>query len=539
MENSLAVFQYMFEQMDLGVLLHGRDCSILHANPAAEKILGISLDVMKNLNICNQLAAAYHEDGRAFSKGEFPFQRALDSGTAVQNAVLNFKPQNYDCSLWIKMTSFPVFLDGNECAVLSMFSDITESRTVGNTSDSGRDFLQLILDTIPQHIFWKDLDLIYQGCNSLFAEVAGVVTPDKIIGKSDFDLVWEKKEAEAFRHDDRSVMDSAEAKLHIIEPQRQSDGKKAWLETNKIPLYDSRGAVSGVLGTFQDITELIETRERIEELLQTENDRLEKILAERTKELESTMSELMKRERLASLGSLVAGVSHEINTPLGVSISASSFLNDKNREFQKALADEHISKEDLFDFIGTVDETTRILNENLMRAAQLVKSFKEISANQSYELKSRFDLRQYVEMIILTLKHEFKGTSQLVKVIPEGAFIINSYPSAFSQVLTNLIMNSLHHAFGPTDEGLISISLEKDADTATITYSDNGKGIESDIIGRIFDPFFTTNREKGGSGLGLNIVYNIVTDKLGGDIRCESTGQKGSTFIIRIPLGEE
>lgn len=532
------IFRYLYDKMEIGVVLRDRQFNVIHANPSALAKLGMSLDEYINLKSEDMASMYFNEDGESLGKEDLPYKKALETGEAVRDFIINIRQPEENISRWITGTAYPVFMDDTDCAVLATFVDVTEKRRLSESLERSEEFLQIILENSPQSIFWKDTESVYQGCNSRFSNVAGVGDPENIIGKTDFDLAWKKEEAEAFRKDDRKVMDEKKSYLHIIEPQKQADGSNAWIETNKVPLFDTKGDVNGLFGTYQHITELIKAREKISEMLRTENERLERLVLERTSVLEETMSELMKRERMASLGSLVAGVSHEINTPLGVSISASSYLKDRNMEFHQVLDAGELSKEGLVEYIEMVNETTEIININLERAARLVRSFKDISTNLSHEETSRFDLHKYAEAVILTLKHEYKRDSHKLVVSPDKEFFVEGYPSAYSQILTNLIMNSLHHAFLPDVRGLISISLEKNGDTITITFTDNGKGIGEDIVSRIFDPFFTTNRENGGSGLGLNIVYNIVTDQLNGTVSCESTPGNGCSFIIKIPVGE-
>jgi signal transduction histidine kinase len=361
---------------------------------------------------------------------------------------------------------------------------------------------------------------------------------DNIIGMSDYDLPWMKEEAENYRRDDQRVIDTEKPSLHIIETQLQSDQKQKWLDTNKIPLKSPDGTITGILGTFQDITEMIESRQKIEELLRSENVKLEQLVQEKTAELEITMTEFMNREKLASLGSLVAGVSHEINTPLGVALSSSSFLTEKNKNAYQMLMDGEMTKEGLIEYMKTVEESTEILNNSLYRAAELVKSFKAISVSQSSEIFSDFDLRDYINSVILTMKHEYKRTVQSLQLLPDKEIWISADPSSFSQMITNLLMNSLKHAFEPSQEGRIIIELEDTEDHLSIRFEDNGKGIPQDRILRIFDPFYTTALNNGGSGLGLSIIYNIVTEKLHGKIDCQSIVDEGTVFLITIPWGE-
>lgn len=279
-------------------------------------------------------------------------------------------------------------------------------------------------------------------------------------------------------------------------------------------------------------------RLEIEELLTRENTRLEQLVDEKTKEIKGAMKEIINKEKLASLGSLVAGVSHEINTPLGVSVTAASHLSDINIKSIEKINSGNFKKEDLIVYFKEVEETNEILNNNLYKASELVKSFKAISVNQTSSISTNFSLLFVIESTILTLKHEYKNREIHFKVDVDESIILNSYPGVFSQIFTNLIMNSLTHGFLEEDSGEISITATKIEEEVVIIYRDNGRGIPENSIGKIYDPFFTTNRGSGGSGLGLNIIYNLISEKLNGFIHCKSIINQGVEFSIQIPNKE-
>ena len=267
-----------------------------------------------------------------------------------------------------------------------------------------------------------------------------------------------------------------------------------------------------------------------------ERDNLEKLVAERKKEIEKVTKELIDKEKLASLGGLVSGIAHEINTPLGVAVTAASYMKKINDENIKLVEEGIMTKSDFVKYMESMGETTAILNTNISRAAELVKSFKLIAVNQSLEQKSKFLLREYIETILISLKHEYKKMDIRVNIECAEELIIDSYPGAFSQIMTNFIMNSLTHGFNEKRGGLIDINVSVSDGILKFIYSDNGKGIKEENFEKIFDPFFTTNRNAGGSGLGLSVVFNIVTGQLNGEISCNSVLGEGTTFTIKIPL---
>ncbi len=312
-----------------------------------------------------------------------------------------------------------------------------------------------------------------------------------------------------------------------------------------IPQYTPSGSLSNVIITQADVTELLKAREQIENLLKSENERLEELVKLRTEELNITMRELMEREKMASLGGLVSGVAHEINTPLGVAVTASSFLADENAKIIRCVNEGTLTKQLLADYLENTEESAKIIFTNLERASNLISSFKKISVNQSDEMEMRFNLYDYLQSILLMLKHEYKNTGHSFLIdCPRSLYLVSS-PGAYSQIFTNLIMNSLIHGFKEKDAGQISILAEvlkakKDGtDVLRIEYRDNGVGIPEENLKRIFDPFFTTARGSGkssGSGLGLSIVYNLITVTLKGSIDCVSMPSKGVLFTIEVPI---
>lgn len=295
-------------------------------------------------------------------------------------------------------------------------------------------------------------------------------------------------------------------------------------------------------------------RRRAQEALREINEHLEDRVTERTdalarsnqdlretlENLERTQSKLITSEKMAALGELVAGVAHEINTPVGVAVTATSHLQLKTRDLLERFANGAMKKSDLEGYLKVAGESTDMLMVNLSRASELVQSFKKVAVDQSSEAMRVFDLRQYVSEVLLSLQPKLKKTRLRVALdCPEG-LELNTYPGALSQVITNLIVNSMVHAFDPESEGDIQLTFEQERENGLLfTYRDNGKGIPPEYLGRIFDPFFTTRRGSGGSGLGLHILYNIVSSQLQGSIHCESAPGVGTSFYIRMAVNIE
>jgi two-component system NtrC family sensor kinase len=252
-------------------------------------------------------------------------------------------------------------------------------------------------------------------------------------------------------------------------------------------------------------------------------------------ELRRTQESLLQSERLASLGSLVAGVAHEINTPVGIALTSASVLKSATEELQAAVAGDRLKKSVVLRYLETAAESTRLIMNNAYRAAHLIHSFKQIAVDQTSEARRPFALMEYVEEIVTSLRPKLKKTRIELKLDGPDDIVLDSYPGAFAQVITNLVLNCAEHAFGPDQAGKIQIKARLDRDIVELELSDDGKGIAPELLDRIFDPFFTTRRGQGGTGLGLNIVYNLVAKQFCGTITVRSTVGRGTQFTLRIP----
>lgn len=255
-------------------------------------------------------------------------------------------------------------------------------------------------------------------------------------------------------------------------------------------------------------------------------------------QLRETQEQLVQTEKMASLGGLVAGVAHEINTPIGVGVTAASTLKSRSEELRLAFEQDELTASGLSRYFDMVGQSTSILLANLERAANLVQSFKQVAVDQTSPEIREFRPAEYIHEILLSLGPKLKKTAIAVRLDCDPDLCIRSYPGVLSQVLTNLVMNALLHGYEPTDTGSIDIQVSRSEDGVQLLFRDDGKGIAPEVLPRIFDPFYTTRRNAGGSGLGLHIVYNLVTQQLGGRIRVHSEVGKGTEFTIDIKSKE-
>ncbi|NLY42263.1 MAG: HAMP domain-containing protein [Desulfovibrionales bacterium] len=255
--------------------------------------------------------------------------------------------------------------------------------------------------------------------------------------------------------------------------------------------------------------------------------------------LRQAQSQLVMSEKLAALGELVAGIAHEINTPVGVALSATSTMVEKNRILADLFHQGEMKRSHLTEYLDASREGMDMTLINLHRASDLIRSFKMVAADQVSEARRSFNVHTYIQEVLLSLRPKLKKTTHRIETECDENLVIESYPGALSQIITNLILNSLTHAFDEGQSGLIRIVISVHEDKLCLTYSDNGRGILPEVQSKIFEPFCTTARAKGSTGLGLHIVFNIVTSTLHGTITCCSEPGHGAVFQIRIPLHKE
>jgi signal transduction histidine kinase len=256
-------------------------------------------------------------------------------------------------------------------------------------------------------------------------------------------------------------------------------------------------------------------------------------------QLRDTQDELVRQEKLASLGGLVAGIAHEINTPLGICVTATTHVQDELRKWRRWQEAGDLDAGKVAKILDELDVAMRILDNNTRRGAELVHSFKQIAVDQSSGKRRTFDLAEYLDEILLSLKPKLKQAPCKVQVECRAGIQMNSFPGALSQVVTNLVMNALLHAFEGRSGGAITVHGELEGDEVVLNISDDGIGMSATDLNRFFDPFFTTKRGSGGTGLGAHIVFNLVTGVLGGSIRVASAPGAGTQIKLRLPRTRE
>jgi signal transduction histidine kinase len=260
-----------------------------------------------------------------------------------------------------------------------------------------------------------------------------------------------------------------------------------------------------------------------------------KQLQESLDNLTLAKDQLVQSEKMASLGQLVAGVAHEVNTPLGICVTSITALKEKVLDLNQDVLTENLTKSNLTKSLNLMIEYQSIIERSLNKAVELIRGFKSVAVEQHTDPELKINLARHVNDIVNTVKTLFKRKNYTINIDVDENINLITYPSAWNQILTNFLTNSHVHGFEDKEDGEISIEFVLHDGYLTLLYRDNGKGLDSSVVNRIFDPFVTTKRGQGGSGLGMNIVYNLVDAKLGGTIKCLDAEQ-GCIFEVKVPI---
>lgn len=252
--------------------------------------------------------------------------------------------------------------------------------------------------------------------------------------------------------------------------------------------------------------------------------------------LNQAMNQLVEAEKLAALGSLVAGVAHELNTPIGINVTVSSTLLDKVQAMQTSMEQGALRRSELTQFLQDMDTGSQLVARNSERAAELISHFKQVAVDQTSMRRRRFELGQLLRETCSTLRPLFKQQQHQLQLQPGPETMMDSFPGAIEQVLHNVVQNALLHGLDADRPGIIAIRYELQAASVQLCISDNGRGMAPEISRRLFEPFFTTQMGQGGSGLGGHIMYNLVHGVLGGEIQVQSEPQQGTTLLLNLPL---
>jgi signal transduction histidine kinase len=316
-------------------------------------------------------------------------------------------------------------------------------------------------------------------------------------------------------------------------------GERQWLMFQAQARYNEDEEFLGYRGTALNISELKSVQFELEEL----NQSLEQTVQERThdlaqslKKLKQAQAQLIQSEKLSALGGLVAGVAHEVNTPLGIAVTATSVIEEVTGEFEKSFSNQTLTSEQFVQLIEKLKSGSELLQHNLDRAAKLVRDFKQTAVDQVSESRSKFNIHQVLKALIASMHPETRKVPVSPIIEGDESLTMNSLPGTLTQIVSNLIMNSIIHGFeGGHDTPEIRVNFYEEKQYIVCEYHDNGIGIPKELHEKIFEPFYTTKRGHGGSGLGLNLVYNLVTQKLKGTLQFSSEPGQGVHYILKMP----
>jgi PAS domain S-box-containing protein len=404
--------------------------------------------------------------------------------------------------------------------------DITDQKRAEDAVAEGRRLLQQVIDTVPAVINVKDKQLRYVLMNRYMAGIFGI-EPGDAIGRTTTDLM-SRYGAQKTDENDKRVLEAGRGLGFYEEEYLDSSGNvRQWL-VNKLPLLDAEGEIANIVTVALDIGE----RKRGELEMRKAKDAAEAAL----RNLRETQNSLIEAEKLAALGRLVAGVAHEVNNPVGISLTVASSLERKSANFAAEVARGDLRRSSLNEFLETTRDASSQLVANLNRAAELIQSFKQVAADRNYSDQRSFDLGDLTEQVVMSLRPGLRKHHLTLNVDCQPNLTMNSYPGPYGQVLTNLFLNAVAHAFPDGRPGAVDIKVrESGKDNVEILFSDDGCGMSLDVRRRAFDPFFTTRRDQGGTGLGLHIVYSIVTNRLGGRLDLDSEPGGGTRIQIILP----
>ncbi|WP_298625832.1 PAS domain S-box protein [uncultured Zoogloea sp.] len=504
-----------------------RDGKLLAVNPAFVTLTGWERDT------------ALGTTAHALGLWPYPEERVAIVELLQEHAVL----RDFQCTLGTAdgshrdclVNASTVDIAGQTC-LICIIRDVTDQKAaVANLHDSQNKF-STIFNSAPFALALTRIsDRTYLDANPAWERLFGCPR-DKIISRTSGELgCW----LDPADYDDlygglatRDVVEQREVRLR---PIGRPGIANCLVSARRLRVRDEDCA----LWSMVDISELRRVQAHIEDL----NQSLELRVAERTAELtkalgilHQTQEELVRSEKMAALGSLVAGIAHELNTPIGNSVTVASTLAARTDDLIAAYSTGKLRRTDFDRFTQGTRQAVDLLMRSLLRAEELVRSFKQVAVDQTSEQRRRFELNEVLREMAITISPMFKHGDFTLDVLETAPFTLDSYPGPLGQIFTNLITNALLHAFEGLPRGSITVTPRvMDEDSVQIEFADDGRGIPIADQRRIFDPFFTTRLGRGGTGLGLHIVYNLVTQVLGGRITVHSSPGNGTRFVLALP----
>ncbi len=514
-------YRKLFEGSVDGIYVTTPGGALLNANPALARIMGYEApqDLIGGIGDVAETVYVH-----AAARDEY--QSLMQRDGVVREFEYQVRARDGSI-LWLSDSATVVRNEAGEVIRYEgTVRDITDQKRAEDAIAEGRRLLQQVIDTVPAVINVKNKQLRYVLMNRYMAGIFGV-EPGDAIGRTTSELMsrYGAKKTDA---NDKQVLAAGRGLGFYEEEYMDASGHmRQWL-VNKLPLLDSDGEIENIVTVALDIGE----RKRGELEMRKAKDAAEAAL----RNLRETQNSLIEAEKLAALGRLVAGVAHEVNNPVGISLTVASSLERKTALFADEVGRGNLKRSSLNEFLETSRDAASQLVANLNRAAELIQSFKQVAADRNYSDQRIFDLGDLTEQVVMSLRPGLRKHHLTLSVDCQPNLSMNSYPGPYGQVLTNLFLNSVAHAFPDGRPGAVDIQVrESGKDNVEIIFSDDGCGMSLDVRRRAFDPFFTTRRDQGGTGLGLHIVYSIVTNRLGGRLDLDSEPGGGTRIQIILP----
>lgn len=394
-------------------------------------------------------------------------------------------------------------------------------------------YLKQLLEHAPDGVFTIDTDLRIRYVNPAFCKLLGY-PPEALRGSSitdhlgDLDILG-------------TCMASVATQGHCTDQEtlfKRADGSVVHISKNVQAIYDDDQRIREILVTLRDLSQLHRLNQQLEESLQA-REAANQALQATLDTLRETQQQLVQSEKMAALGSLVAGMAHEINTPIGVGVTSASSIHEETARLRHSLSQGGMKRSELEQYLRHTEQASEIMLSNLRRAAELISSFKQVAVDQASDEWRRINLHGYVDEVLLSLRPKLKQSRIDILNACDPGLELLTHPGAIYQILSNLTLNALTHAYEADQPGRVCITAGRTPEGIHLSFSDDGKGIAPQHLGRIFEPFYTTRRGQGGSGLGLHIVYNLATGPLKGRIRVDSQPGQGTAFHLDIPTSSQ
>jgi PAS domain S-box-containing protein len=503
--------QFIYDTAPIGLAFLSPDCRYLQINRRLTDICGISVEDHLGRHV-RDCVPALADAVEAIVQS---IMRTGDPVTGIE--VAGQCADQPDERFWVTYWHPHRNADGEIVGINVAAEEITERKRAEAALKASERQFHTLADSIPQLVWMAEADGAIYWLNNHWYEYtgrpAGEVNPHS----------WHKLLGNAWT-EALATGSALESELSLL----GKDGEYRPFLTRVVPLRDPSSVVYGWIGTHIDISE----RKRNEREVRRAKDAAEAAL----QNLRETQNSLIEAEKLAALGRLVAGVAHEINNPLGTSLTVASSLERKSQLFASQVAQGALKRSSLNEFVEAVRDGSAQLQESLNRAAGLIQSFKQVASDRSNSDLRSFDLGDLTEQVATGLRPALPRHGVTLSVECETNLSMSSYPGSYGQVLTNLFLNAIAHAFPDGQQGNIAIKVSASGvNDVKIIFSDDGCGMTPDVRRQAFDPFFTTRRHQGCTGLGLHIVYSIVTDRLGGRLDLKSEPGRGTKVELRVP----